>query len=221
MNITPTKTDVKPTGNYKNPGNKLYTDLIKNKRKAFVLAHMHKDTQTKNAVVQSIYDAVRKQSPPGQFLGKSKDGTYSVQSKENSFKKIKKALNENRASIVRYFELRGQGVIPKPDSGALKQRSVELETPSQVASPLHKKSSKTETVAKEDWLKLHDMLGPAKKPTKRQRLRGMLLKKKTNKKGKKSSKKESKNSIENISEALKSLTLHGKGQIPLKKNSSK
>ena len=194
MSITPSRTDVKPTGNYKNPGNKLYIDLIKNKKKAFVLAHIHKDTKTKNSIVQSIYDAVRKQSPPGRFLRKNKDGTHSVQSKENAFKKIKKALNENRANIVRYFELRGQGI---------------------------KKSSKAETATKEDWLKLHDMLCPEEKPTKRQRLRGILLKRESNKEGKKISKKESKNSIENISDALKSLTLNDKGQTLLKKNSSK
>jgi hypothetical protein len=212
MSITPSRTDVKPTGNYKNPGNKLYTDLIKNKKKAFVLAHMHKDTQTKNSIVQSIYDAVRKQSPPGRFLRKNKDGTHSVQSQKDVFKKIKKALNENRASIVRYFELRGQEIILKPERVALRQRSVKLETPSLVASPRHKKSSKAETATGEDWLKLHDMLCPEEKPMKRQRLRGMLLKRKSNKKGKKISKKESKNSIENISDALKSLTFHGKGQ---------
>jgi hypothetical protein len=111
MTITPTKTDVKPTGNYNNPGNKLYTDLVKNKRKAFILAY--KDTQTKNAILQSIYDAVRKQSPPGRFLKKDKDGSYSVTSKEHAFKKIKKALNENKAKIEEYFRLRGQ--FPPPE----------------------------------------------------------------------------------------------------------
>ena len=208
MTITPTKTDVKSGGNYKNPGNKLYTDLIKNKKKAFVLAHMHKDTKTKNAIVQSIYDAVRKQSPSGRFLQKNKDRTHSVKSKEDAFKKIKKALNENRASIEEYFKLRGQ--FPKPEEGT-KNTSLVILTPSLVASPRNQESSKAKIATHSDWCKLHDML-EEKPKTKRQRLRGILVKKLSSNKGKKSSKKESKNSIKNISDAMKKISLRGKGK---------
>ena len=111
MTIIPTNTDIKSGGgNHSNPGNKLYTKLVSEKRKDFVLAH--KDTQTKNSIAQSIYDQVRKQSPPGRFLEKKPDGSYSVKSREGSLKKIKKALNGNKAQIEQYFRLRGQ--FPPP-----------------------------------------------------------------------------------------------------------
>ena len=105
MHITPTQTDVKPGASHNHPGNKLYNKLISSKKKTYVLAH--KDLKAKNSIANSIYDAICKQNPPGRFLAK-KDGSYIMRSKEDALKKIKKALNENRAQIEQYFQLRGQ-----------------------------------------------------------------------------------------------------------------
>jgi hypothetical protein len=111
MTITPTNTDIKGGGgNYNHPGNKFYNTVVSTRRKSFVLAH--NDTQTKNDIIQSIYDSVRKQSPPGRFLEKNKDGSYCIKSKEAACRKIKKALTENKAKIEEYFRLRGQ--FPPP-----------------------------------------------------------------------------------------------------------
>ena len=104
---TPRNTDVKP-GNFKSPGNKLYTDLIKKNKKAFVFANMHKDNKTKHVIVQSIYECIRKQSPPGRFLMKNADGSFSIKSEENAIRKIKKALSENKNTIESHFRFRGQ-----------------------------------------------------------------------------------------------------------------
>ena len=105
MHITPSQTDVKPGASHNHPGNKFYSKIVSDKKKGFILAF--KNTQTKNSIALSIYDAIRKQNPPGRFLAK-KDGSYIVRSKEDSLKKIKKALNENKAQIEQYFQLRGQ-----------------------------------------------------------------------------------------------------------------
>jgi hypothetical protein len=111
MAITPTNTDIKAGGgNHSHPGNKFYNKLVSTRRTTFVLAH--KDMHTKNSIIQSIYKTVRDQSPPGRFLEKNKDGSYSIKSKEDACKKIKKALTENKAKIEEYFRLRGQ--FPPP-----------------------------------------------------------------------------------------------------------
>jgi hypothetical protein len=105
--IAPTKTDIKSGGgNHKHPGNQIYNQLVTSKRKSFILAH--RDEHTKHTIVQYIYETIRKQSPPGRFLQKQTDGSYSIKSKEEAVKKIIKALNENRARIVEYFKLRNQ-----------------------------------------------------------------------------------------------------------------
>ena len=124
--LTPRNTDIKP-GNSKNPGNKLYTDLIKDKKKAFVFANMHNDTKTKDAIVQSIYETIRKQSPSGRFLGKNTDGSFSIKSKEDAIRKIKKALNENKKTIENYFRFRGQGPAQgtNPTSATTKSTKVD------------------------------------------------------------------------------------------------
>lgn len=126
--VNPRNTDIKP-GNLKNPGNKLYTDLIKDKKKAFVFANMHNDTKTKHAIVQSIYETIRKQSPSGRFLGKNTDGSFSIKSKNDAISKIKKALNENKKTIENYFRFRGQGLVAqgtKPTSATTKSTKVDL-----------------------------------------------------------------------------------------------
>ena len=64
---------------------------------------MHKDRKTKDNIVQSIYDAVMRQSPTGRFLGRNEDGSYGIQSKEELIRKIKKALIENKRTIINHF----------------------------------------------------------------------------------------------------------------------
>jgi len=133
--IIPSHTDVKPRDDYKNPGNKVYIDLVKKNRKAFVYAHMTKDMQTKDSIVKSIYARIAKQSPPGRFLEKSKDGSYSVKSKEDSFKKIKKALNENKRTIEDYFRLRGH-LLPLDKGPTIRKMHVmQSETANDVITP--------------------------------------------------------------------------------------
>jgi hypothetical protein len=128
MTITPTNTDIKAGGgNHNHPGNNFYNTLVSTRRKTFVLAH--KDKQVKHAIIQSIYKTVREQSPPGRFLGKNKDGSYSVKSKEDACKKIRKALNENKAKIEEYFRLRGQFPPALAKKNAIKGLSTSPPTP--------------------------------------------------------------------------------------------
>lgn len=223
-------------GNHNHPGNKVYNKLVSTKRKAFVLAH--KDTKAKDAIVQSIYETIRKQSPPGRFLGKNKDGSsYFVKSKEDTFKKIKQALNENRAKIEEYFRLRGQ--FPPP-AKTLKKLTTKSAQPTSKTEKRHKCPSSLETTktpslrivanrqprqesckvpTSSDWRKLCSMIDnldqKEMKEIKRQKLRSIRLTERTSNsnKGKKSSKKESKNttSVDSLSNTMKSLTLCGKG----------
>ena len=128
--ITTTNTDVKAGGgNHNHPGNNFYNQLVSTQRKSFVLAH--NDVEAKNAIVQFIYESVKKQSPPGRFLEKNQNGLISIKSKKDACKKIKKALNENRAKIEEYFRLRGQlppakkTAIKKASNSALKKNSLQ------------------------------------------------------------------------------------------------
>ena len=210
MTITPTKTDIKSGGgNHNHPGNKVYNSLVSTKRKAFVLAY--KDEKAKNAIVQSIYDAIRKQSPPGRFLKKNKDGSYSINSKEDALKKIKKSLNENKAKIEEYFRLRGQ--FPPPVKASTKLTTK--------ATSRLEKGRKKEKITSSDWHKLSAAINNLDqdeiRQIKRQKLRGIQLTEKINNKGKKSSKKESKHSVDSLSGAMKSLSLYGKGKISKKR----
>ena len=170
MTVTPTKTDIKSGGgNHNYPGNKVYNKLVSSKRKAFVLAHT--DTKAKNAVVLSIYETVTKQSPPGRFLGKNKDGSYHVKSKEEALKKIKRALNENKAKIEEYFRLRGQFPPPAKTSTKVATKATSKH------EKKHQSSSKTYTSS--DWQTLSIALGKLNedeiKEVKRQKLRNILL----------------------------------------------
>ena len=185
MTITPSPTDVKPTGNYRHPGNKLYTDLVKEKRKAFVLAHMQKDKQTQNAMILSIYESIGKQTPPGRFLEKDRNGAFSVKSKKDALKKIRKALNENRAKIEEYFRLREQH--PRPANGTKTTGSITIassKTPSlqdQDDTKISKYPKLTViAITPSDWENVIEALSSdEEKSTKRQRLRGFCHKGKT------------------------------------------
>jgi hypothetical protein len=45
-----------------------------------------------------------RQSPTGRFfLGRNEDGSYGIKSKEELIRKIKKALIENKRTIVNHF----------------------------------------------------------------------------------------------------------------------
>lgn len=134
-NTTPRNTDVMP-GNSRHSGNKVYSELIKDKKKAFVLASMRKDTKTKDDIVQSIYDGVSRQSPPGRFLGKNKDGSYSIKSKKEAIAKIKKALNENRKTIESFFKFRGQEPASATKKKVKTTKSASLDTSSDRAKLL-------------------------------------------------------------------------------------
>ena len=133
--------------------------------------------------MQSIYDGVRKQSPPGRFLKKNKDGSYSVNSKEDALKKIKKALNENKAKIEEYFRLRGQ--FPPPVKASTKLATK--------ATSKREQGRKKEKITSSDWHKLSAAINKLDekeiKQVKRQKLRVIQLTEKISNKGKKSSKK--------------------------------
>lgn len=108
---TPLKNDIKSgAGVHSHPGNKFYLQLIKEKKKPFVLAL--KDTKKKDAIVRQVYDTISKLNPPGRFLQKNRDGTYTIRSKQYASAKIKKALGENSAQIESFFRTRG--LLPDP-----------------------------------------------------------------------------------------------------------
>lgn len=108
---TPLKNDIKSgAGVHSHPGNKFYLQLIKEKKKPFVLAL--KDTKKKDAIVRQVYDTISKLKPPGRFLQKNRDGTFTIRSKQYALAKIKKALGENSAQIESFFRTRG--LLPEP-----------------------------------------------------------------------------------------------------------
>ena len=219
MAITPTATDIKSGGgNHNHPGNsKVYLKLVATNRKSNVLAH--KDIQTKNEIELSIYEAIRKQSPPGRFLEKNKDGSYSVRSKENACKKIKKALKENKATIEKYFQLRG--LFPPPTEHAAKQNAPTKVPYSEVPSENGKcrkrptseiKKTQTDFATSSDWLKLvgaKNHIDPEHfKTIKRQKTRTIRHPKKKSNKNKKTSKEESRNNdVDKLCDTIKNLCL--------------
>ena len=149
MIIVPTKTDVKSgSKTYHRPGNRLYYKLVMNKRRAFILAH--ENEHMKQAVVQYIYETIQNQSPPGRFLRRETDGSYSIKSKEETFQKIEEALNENKEQIEAYYRRLGQ--IPQKASRNIAHRS-SFNTLKPVSFP---KSPKIPTSA--DWFKLYNEL---------------------------------------------------------------
>ena len=107
------------SGNQKYPGNVTYLNLISNNKKKFVLAQ--NDKTQKNAIVHSIYEQITSRSTPhGRFVAKNEDGSYTVKSKDVALQKIKKALNENNATVKAYLERRG--MLPDTSSPAIQNK---------------------------------------------------------------------------------------------------
>jgi hypothetical protein len=105
---TPGINDVKPGGGaHKNQhGNKHYHDLVSAKKVAYVQAR--DDVKRKDAIAQSIYDSMLRLDPPGRFLTKNADGSYSIKDKKSALTKIKTALIQNSPKIIDYLKQRGK-----------------------------------------------------------------------------------------------------------------
>ena len=134
----PNINDVKPGGgSHKHPGNRHYSDLVSKKKVAFVMARH--DTRKRDEIVRSIYDSMLGMSPPGRFLEKNADGSYSIKDREKALIKIKTALSENNSKIIEHLQMRGKLKPPvkPPDS--------------------HRKPGKAE-ITKKDWEKVIEML---------------------------------------------------------------
>ena len=61
-----------------------------------------------NDIVREIYDEIHKLHPPGRFLSKHHDGSYSEQDEKTAFQKIRRALRMNYPTIRSRLKIRGQ-----------------------------------------------------------------------------------------------------------------
>jgi len=191
--VTPEKNDVKSgAGVHSHHGNKFYHKLIKEKKKDFVLSL--KNTKAKDAIAREVYNTINKLKPPGRFLQKNRDGTFTIKSKQYALVKIKKALGENSAQIEAYF--RNRGLLkdtPSTSAGRKRMPSESGNRPNTFEPlPARRKRPQVPQVTPEplppnsksgitsgDWKTLFKKIGDINeddiKTIKRQRLRGLLL----------------------------------------------
>ena len=136
----PNINDVKPGGgSHKHPGNRYYSELISKKKVAFVMAR--DDHKKRDEIVLSIYDDMLRLSPPGRFLNKNSDGSYSVKSKKSALTKIKTALSENNSKIIEHLKIRGKWKTANGNSTPSKKPTITATQPTA-----------------EDWRRVSEML---------------------------------------------------------------
>ena len=147
---TPGINDVKPGGGaHKNQkGNQYYLDLVKAKKMAFVEAH--DNMKLKDDIAKSIYHSMLRLNPPGRFLVKNVDGSYSVKDKKSALTKIKTALNENSPKIIDYLKKRDKwNESGKVTTKQNKARPIPIPSPKPIT---------TSPPTAEDWDKMANIL---------------------------------------------------------------
>ena len=146
-------------GNQKYPGNLRYTSLISSHKIQFVMAQ--NDKSKRNSIINNVYNQITTQcTPPGRFVAKNKDGSYTVKSKEDALVKIKKALSENNATVRAHLELRGKLPAPvRTKSNGTKQ----MNTLGQESNTQIKRERPITGIREEHGLLLLNLLEPRKK----------------------------------------------------------
>lgn len=191
--VTPLKNDIKSgAGVHSHSGNKYYLKLIKDNKKPFVLAL--RDTKKKGLIVREVYNTINKLKPPGRFLQKNRDGTFTIKNEQYALAKIRKALGENSAQIEAYFRNRGllqdvplpppqrlpQPRRKKPTGTKYEPISVTTRTRSrsEAAQVTPEPTSGSKRITSSDWRNLFHKIGDINeaeiKQIKRQRLRGLI-----------------------------------------------
>ena len=164
--------DIKPgAGNSRHHGNRYYANLVDRNKKAFVLA----DPKGKDQVVKKIYNEIQQMEPPGRFLEKSKDGSYSVKDKDAALKKVKRALSENNKVMIENMRNNGQMPCPTKRQQFLRPCQNSKGKAGRQKPPKNKHSQNNE-VTDADWDKLCDLLlEPETIPRKKHRNRAMAI----------------------------------------------
>lgn len=163
--------DIKPgAGNCRHHGNKHYGSLVDRNKKAFVLA----DAKGKDKVVKKIYNEIQQMKPPGRFLEKSKDGSYTVKDKDAALKKIKRALSENNKVMIE--NMRNKGQMPCASERRLNLQPCQNSKGKAGQKPPKNNHSKNNKVTDADWNKLCNLLlEPEAPPSKKHRNRGLAI----------------------------------------------
>ena len=149
--ITKPQTDdvIPGAGNSHRTGNRKYVKLVDSKKKAFVLAKCLADhKEAKDKVVMEVYNGIQ-----GRFLeqkNRQRPYEYTVMSKENTIKKIRKALSEHNKVMIDNMKKQGQIPYPKEKEKSTKRKKNDKSKASQVdaASP----------PTKEDWKNICKLL---------------------------------------------------------------
>ena len=155
------KNDVKVGKGQQNyAGNKTYQKLISMHKKEFVLAQ---NKSEKDAIVMKIYNEITNvATPPGRFVARNSNGTYTVIAKSAALQKIKRCLNENQAVVREHLALRG--LLPQKTKTKLmraKSTTKKIIAPPGVALKargISRQKSKVGTITRQDYVKLHAAL---------------------------------------------------------------
>ena len=110
-------------GNHRHPGTIKCNKLISTYKTQFVMAH--NDKAKRDTIIKNVYKHITTVgNPPGRFVEKHGDGSYTIKSKDFALQKIKKALSENSGKVKAYLELRGK-LPPKDSIGSKKGYSTD------------------------------------------------------------------------------------------------